>query len=413
MSSSLSISSILTITTNESVRNSVHEIINATEGFENLVPESPDEEIIEVVFSTKPDYILLDMDYGLVDPLKLIDSVSAQFPEVVIIAILSQDHLLDSQEVILAGARAILLSPFTSDDLVGTLHRIKELLGRRSVIKTTVESPQALVSTRGTFVVISPKGGVGVSSVATNLALSLFEEVEEEVLLMDGKLLFGHLDVMLNLRTQNTVSELIAHVAALDEGLIRDVVSQHVSGLHLLPAPLTITSGQGIRPDDMYRLLVDLQTVFKYIVIDGGNFLNDMAVTYMDAANKIVLVVNPDIASLRDASQFFEVCRTLSYPREKIQVVVNQYDKRDGLSISDVEKSLQVEVLGTIPLDRKTSLQSINRGIPVTLQRTRTPLRRAYQSLAKDLLNVINTSSIAKLPGASRSDALSKSSRLG
>jgi pilus assembly protein CpaE len=249
--------------------------------------------------------------------------------------------------------------------------------------------------------------------VATNLALSLFEEEEEEVLLMDGKLLFGHLDVMLNLRTQNTVSDLIAHVTALDESLIRDVVSQHVSGLSLLPAPLTVTSGQGIRPDDMYRLLTELQTVYKYIVIDGGNFLNDMAVTYMDAAHKIILVVNPDIASLRDASQFFEVCRTLSYPKEKILVVVNQYDRRDGLSLSDVEKSLQVEVLGTIPLDRKAAIQSINRGVPVTLQRQRTPLRKAYNNLAKELLAEVAKGGSAGTAAAQRSDALSKSSRLG
>ena len=163
----------------------------------------------------------------------------------------------------------------------------------------------------------------------------------------------------------------------------------------------------------MYNLLVDLQSVFPYIVIDGGNFLNDVAVTYMDASNKIILVVNPDIASLRDVSQFLEVCRTLSYPREKVQIVVNQYDKRDGLSITDIEKTLQTEVLGTIPLDRKTALQSINRGIPVTLQRQKTPLRKAYQTLAQDLLKLVQKSSPGGRAGTQKTDVLSKSSRLG
>ncbi|NIW44222.1 MAG: hypothetical protein GWN30_05465, partial [Gammaproteobacteria bacterium] len=62
-------------------------------------------------------------------------------------------------------------------------------------------------------------------------------------------------------------------------------------------------------------------------------------VTYMDASHKIILVINPEIASLRDASQFFEVCRQLAYPKDKVLVVVNQYDKREGLSITDIEKS--------------------------------------------------------------------------
>jgi pilus assembly protein CpaE len=238
--------------------------------------------------------------------------------------------------------------------------------------------------------------------------------MKAEVLLMDGKMLFGHLDLMLNLRTQNSVAELITHVGALDESLIRDVVSEHVSGLKVLPSPPLITAGQGIRSDDLYNLLIDLQTVFGNIIIDGGNFLNENAVTYMDASNKVILVINPEIASLRDASQFFEVCRTLAYPREKILVLVNQYDKRDGLSLDDIEKSLQVEVFGTIPLDRRTALTSINRGIPVTLQRSNSALRRAYNDTAKKLIKYLEMKppDTGPLRGPA-SDVLSKSSRLG
>ena len=412
MTNSIKVSRILTITENDMVKDSIRNIIAAVEGFEIVETSLAGEEIMEGIYSIHPDYILLDYAFEGVDSLTLIDSITAQFPEIVVISILSRDDLTHSNDVVLAGARAILIEPFTKEDLIGTLHRVKELVGRLSIAAPEKQAAQPVVSSRGTFVVISPKGGAGVSSVAINLALSIFEEVSEEVLLLDGKLLFGHLDVMLNLRTQNTLSELVAHVGALDESLIRDVVSQHVSGLSLLPSPLTITAGQGIRPEDMYHLLVELQMVYPYIVIDGGNFLNETTVTYMDASNKIILVVNPDIASLRDASQFFEVCRTLSYPREKIQVVVNQYDKREGLSIADIEKTLQVEILGTIPLDRKAALQSINRGVPVALQRSRSQLGKAYQTLAEDLLKMIQKSSFAT-PGGQNTDVLSKSSRLG
>lgn len=412
MANSIKTSRILTITNNNMIKDSIRNIIAAVEGFEIVESNASSDEIIEGIFSLHPDFVLLDYEYEGVDALTLIDSITAQFPEIVVISILSRDNLTHSNDVILAGARAILIEPFTKEDLIGTLHRVKELVGRMSLAHPEKQSAQPVVSSRGTFVVVSPKGGSGVSSVAVNLALSIFEEVTEEVLLMDGKLLFGHLDVMLNLRTQNTISELIAHINALDESLIRDVISEHVSGLSLLPSPLTITAGQGIKPEDMYNLLIELQTVYPYIVIDGGNFLNETAVTYMDASNKIILVVNPDIASLRDASQFFEVCRTLSYPREKVQVVVNQFDKREGLSINDIEKTLQVEVLGTIPLDRKAALDSINRGIPVALQRQKSQLRKAYQSLAQDLLKMIQKGSLGS-PAGTQKDVLSKSSRLG
>ena len=218
MANSIKVAKILTITNNDMISDSIQNIIAAVEGYEIVEANAENEEIMEGIYTVHPEYILLDYDYEGVDSITLIDSITAQFPEIVVVAILSKDNLTHSNDVILAGARAILIEPFSKEDLIGTLHRVKELVGRLSVGPAEKQPSQPAVSSRGTFVVISPKGGAGVSSVAINLALSLFEEVSEEVLLVDGKLLFGHLDVMLNLRTQNTISELVAHISALDEG---------------------------------------------------------------------------------------------------------------------------------------------------------------------------------------------------
>lgn len=415
MTPTIKTSRVLPVTTDESVLVSIREIITNAEGYEMVDPgevvSDIGTEVLELIAEARPDFILMDYDFKGLDTLSLIDSVSAQFPEINIVVILSGEELARSNDVILAGARAFLLEPFASDDLLGTMRRVKELVTRLSGGPTAALPLQPMLRSRGTITVFSPKGGVGCSTIAINLAVSMFEQLEKEVLLMDGKLLFGDLDVMLNLRTQNTLTDLISHVGALDEGLVRDVVSRHASGLLLLPSPLTVTSGQGIRPDALYHVLLELQAVFPYLVIDAGNFLNENSVTYMDASSRVLLVVNPDISSLRDASQFFEVCRTLAYPAEKIKVVVNRYDKRDGLSLMDIEKSLQVEVLETIPWDRKTALQSINRGVPVALQRQNTPLRKAYQSLAEHVIKLLSSSPVsAQQP---KTDVLSKSSRFG
>lgn len=366
------------------------------------------------IYSLQPDYILLDFDYEGTDALSLIDSVTMQFPEIVVVVLLPQNKIDQSNNVILAGARAFLMQPLSQAQLLSTLQRVKELVARTVIVQQERPSSEPVVRSRGTFVVFSPRGGAGCSSVAINLALAIYEQLNEEVLLMDGKLLFGHVDVLLNLRTQNSLSDLVAHSGALDESLIRDVITEHVSGLKVLPSPMTISTGQGIRTDDLYSLLMDLQTVFGNIVIDSGNFLNENVVTYMDASHKIILVINPEIASLRDASQFFEVCRQLAYPKDKVLVVVNQFDKREGLSLDDIEKSLQVKVFGTLPWDHKASINSINRGIPVVLQRQNSALRKGYKELANKLVKFIEKGSVESPSRRSApSDALSKSSRLG
>lgn len=377
---------ILPVTEDELLLDLIETAIQSDDAYTLIDPSLLTEEILEDIATLRPDYLLVDYKNGFSDSLNLIDSVAAQFPEIVIIAILDEDQMHDTQEIILAGARAFLIQPVAQTNLLQTLKRVNTLVTRSQIAQLVSPEPEIPRGARGTFTVFSPKGGVGCSSVAANLALSLFEEIKEEVLLIDGKLLFGHLDIMLNLRTQNSIADLVPHVGALDEGLIRDVVAEHVSGLKVLTSPTTVSSGQGIRPDDLFSIISAIQPHFANIVVDAGNYLNENTVTLMDASFKIILVISPDITSLRDASQFFDICRSLAYPAEKTLVVVNRFDKRDGLSLADIEKSLQVKVFGTIPWERKDSLQSVNRGIPAVLHKRSSNLGRAYTQLARDLI---------------------------
>jgi pilus assembly protein CpaE len=379
---------ILPITDDELLIELIETAIQSDDSYALIDPSLLTDEVLEDIATLRPNYLLLDYKNGYSDSLNLIDSVSSQFPDIVIIAIVDEDHVGDAQQIILSGARAFLVQPIAQTNLLNTLNRVTTLITRTQSASLTTAEPDTPLGARGTFTVFSPKGGVGCSSVAANLGLALFEKLKEEVLLIDGKLLFGHLDIMLNLRTQNSIADLVAHVGALDESLIRDVVSEHVSGLKVLTSPTTVSAGQGVRPDDLFNIISSIQPLYNNIVVDAGNFLNENTVTYMDASYKIILVISPDITSLRDASQFFDISRSLAYPSDKILVVVNRFDKRDGLSLSDIEKSLQVKVFGTIPWERKDSLQSVNRGIPAVLHRQNSNLGRAYSKLAADLITL-------------------------
>jgi pilus assembly protein CpaE len=407
---------MLAITANELMLELIKTAIERDETYFYLEDEiqQQDDQIIESIEKLAPDYILLDYMMPGVHPVDIIDSVSLQFPGTVIIVILPEDQVSEANRVILAGARAFIVQPFNQNQLLSVLGRVRELQLRNQETRQSLSDVEALAH-RGTFVVFSPKGGVGCSSVAVNLAASLQRELRHEVLLLDGKLLFGDLDIMLNVKTQNSISDLIPHVGSLDETLVRDVVSEHVSGLKILPAPTNPTVAHGIHPEDLHKVLNALQSVFQYVVIDSGNFLSDNTVTFMDSCQKIILVISPDIACLRDASRFFEICRTtLSFPKEKILVVVNQYEQKDGLSLTDIERTLQVKVFATLPWDRKTSLQSINRGIPIVLQSQKSSLRKSFESLAKNLAAMLApVQADAGKTKRALPDVLSKTSRLG
>jgi pilus assembly protein CpaE len=405
---------VLAITSNESVLALIRSALSQDPSYMFIDRQLKGDELMESLENLQPNCVILDYAGAPSAPLELIDSLAWQFPDTAVVVVLPKDEIGQANRVILAGARAFLAQPIEERELLDVLGRIKDVHQRTQRSKAAEASGEPPAAGRGTFVVFSPKGGVGCSLVASNLALELKKELDEEVLLMDAKLLFGDLDLLLNLKTQNSIADLVPHIGSLDEVLIRDVTAEHVSGLKVLAAPPSPVSAQGIHPEEMHRILTSLQKVFPNIVIDGGNFLNDITVTLMDASHRVLLVMNPDIASLRDASKFMELCRTsLSYPKERILVVVNQNDQREGLNVADIERSLRVGVFATLPWDPRAALQSINRGVPLGIN-GRGHLRKAFQTMAKKIAAMSRRGEGATRAGRKKtSEALASSSRLG
>ena len=376
---------VLPITSSEHLSGVIREALAQDPGYLLIDRRLDADQLMESIETLQPNCVVLDFVGAPANPLELIESLSWQFPEMAIVVVLPEDQLGEANRVVLAGARAFLGQPLAPQELLDTLAHMRAayLRTQRSKAAALGKIPQ---TSRGTFVVFSPKGGVGCSLVAVNLALALKSELKQDVLLMDAKLLFGDLDIMLNLKTQNSIADLMPHIGALDESLIRDVVAEHVSGVKVLPAPPSPVAAQGIHPDGLHRILTSLQNMYPNIVIDSGNFLNDNTVAMMDASHRVLLVVHPDIASLRDASRFLELCRTtLSFPKERILLVVNQHDKREGLSLADIERSLQTKLFATLPWDPRRAVQSINRGVPLAMLGRNSPLHHAFQSMAKNV----------------------------
>jgi len=247
-----------------------------------------------------------------------------------------------------------------------------------------------------TYAVFSPRGGVGTSTLAANLAAEMHEETGSRVLLVDGKLYFGHLDVMLNIRSRNNIADLVPHAAALDSGLIGDVVVEHASGMHVLISPTDVQVAQGFRSEDLYNILTALARVFDFVIIDAGSALNENTVTIMDAVDRILLLTTPDLAALHDASRFIQVSRSLGYSPEKILVVLNRANQLGGVRVRDIEVALRRELFAQVPDDGANPLRSINRGIPLSIKYPRSPASQAVRKLARTLVEMGMPSPVAK-----------------
>jgi pilus assembly protein CpaE len=343
--------------------------------------------LFSLIAGEKPDVILLDFQFQP-QPLNLVDKIATEYPGSAVVAVLTETEMVNSDRVVLSGARAFIQYPYPPGKLVITTKRVLELKGRDQV-RPSGPTPKPDQQLKNTFTVFSPKGGAGTTTVAVNFAISLHKALKEEVLLVDGKHLFGHVALYLNLRTGNSIADLIAHAGMLDQRLINQVVVKHTSGIKVLPSPNQITQAQGIRPENLFKIVQALQKVYPYIVIDGGNHLDENTVTYLDSSDKVLLVLNPDLASMRDVRLYMEISNSLSYPKDKTLLLVNLAGRKADVKQQEIEKILKMIVFGTIPADDDLALASLNEGVPILLKKPRHRISRAYTKITKDLVKII------------------------
>jgi len=409
---------VVALCTPGATQQQITEALNAQNEFTLVDIIAVKEMLARQIRAAEPDIVLVDSQLEGEPTLDIIDDLAIQFPSAAIVAIVPSNDPLVAQQVMLAGARAFLITPFSQINLVSTLRRVTELEGRRQQTQTYIPT-QVSEATRPlrSVTIYSPRGGTGVTSIAANTAIALAEETGKRVLLFEGKVFFGHLEVMLNLKVQNALSDLIPHATNLDEGLIRDVICPHPSGIHVLLAPSNVQIAQGIRAEDIYNIFVGVSRYYDYTVVDAGGPLSDISVTLMDAADRILLVTTPDLAALHDTSRFLQLSRSLSYPADKILMILNKAGVEGGVKLKDIETVLHNQVYHQIANDPANVLRSINRGIPFLVYYPRSNASKSIQQLAKNLtmisLREMGHESVT-VPGEKAGrDLLLASSRLG
>ena len=381
---------ILLVSNNQDLIDTTRTNLSSSE-FDDLIARNGNREgLAEFISETQPKLILVDFDFDP-EPIKFIQEAITAYPQIAFVPILTEAHMANADQIMLTEARVFVKYPYQQDALTLTVQRAmdykqSEQTNRQSAPRTEVPAKHGHV-----FTVFSPKGGAGTTTFAVNLAISLHQQVKEDVLLIDGKMLFGHVPLHLNLRTGNSMTDLIPHLGMLDQKLIRQVVVQHVSGIYVLPSPMSIIDGQGVRPEELFHLLQALQLEFPHIIVDAGSHLDEISVTFMDASNKIMLVANPNIAALRDARQFMEVATSLSYPMDKIMLILYGAGKRLDIKQEEIENILKMKVFGIIPADGDQMRKSLNEGVPIVIMKPTCPISRSYKGVAKTLVKTFKS----------------------
>lgn len=332
--------------------------------------------------------------------------LAIQAPLATVIAVCPRDDPDCAQRALLAGARAFVLDPFSPDELgtvvrevhaIETERRAKLGLGNiyhegpkpeeHSMYREGDRLPPSASRRSSVLVLISPKNGTGRSTIAVNLALLIRQQTRKEVLLMDARHTLGDLDTMMNLVPTTTLADLGPDVSDVDEHLLRSVLLRHASGVWTLLSPQWLNGERLPHPDGMAHILELAGRLFDYVVIDCGPLSDPYTAVAYQHADRLLLVIVPEMPALHRAALFLEAAHRSGFPPERVHVVLNRATARGGITQQHIQERLGVEISFTIPEDIPLVTYSINQGIPLALGYPRSAIALSLARMAERLVS--------------------------
>jgi pilus assembly protein CpaE len=339
-------------------------------------------EAIEMASQLAPDVVLMDINMPDMDGIAATERLSAEVPAAAVVMMSVQGEADYLRRSMLAGAREFLVKPFSSDELTSSIRQVytreREKQSRVAVQPAAAAAVTPALLAMGAerepgepgrvVAVFGPKGGVGRTTLAVNLAVAAATELGQKTCLVDGSFQFGDVGVLLNLNPKNkSIAELIPELEQGEPESIDTFVINHSAGIRVLLAPPSPEMAELITPVIAKRMIDALRKDHDLIVVDCMSSFNDTTLAILDLADTVLTMLSLEITSIKNIRLFLEVADQLGYSSDKIRLVLNRADSSLGIRVADVEHSIGRRVDHTIVSDGRSVVYALNRGVPFFL----------------------------------------------
>jgi len=349
------------------------------------------EEAVDLTGKLQPDILLMDINMPGMDGIATTERVSATFPATSIIMMSVQGEADYLRRSMLAGAREFLVKPFSSDELTASIRQVnireKARRGRMIMAAPGIPGPDSHTKKGKIVTLFAPKGGVGRTTLAVNLAVAMAGEQRQSVTLVDGSFQFGDVGVLLNLNPKNkSIIDVVADPTATDEDLVDTTLINHSTGIKVLLAPPSPEMAELITVDQIRRMMGRLRETNDFTVVDLWPHFNDVSLALLDMSDVILTILTLEITNIKNIRLFLEVAEQLGYS-ERIKLVLNRADSAFGIRVADVENSVGRKIDHQVVSDGRTVVYALNRGVPFVWSNSQAPVSEDILKISRALVS--------------------------
>ncbi len=341
------------------------------------LPGDPARLFEQLVDGELPDVLLVGPHAPAPEVLTLASRLDVQSPGIAVV-LMAEPSPQMWQAAMRAGIRDLLDPASDVLEIRAAVERAGQAAaGRRRVLRPPAETERYA----GRVITIaSPKGGVGKTTVSTNLAIGLTASAPQSTVLVDLDVQFGDCASALGLVPEYTLPDAVRGPASEDTMVLKTFLTQHPSGLYAVCGAESPAAGDTVTGEDVTRLLASLAREFRYVVVDTAPGLSEQTLAALDRASDVVMLTSMDVPGVRGLRKELDVLRELAMIPAGRHVVMNFADPKGGLSVRDVETTIGTGVDVVLPRSKHVPA-STNRGVPILASHKRDPMAKEMKRL--------------------------------
>ncbi|WP_027399979.1 AAA family ATPase [Anaerovorax odorimutans] len=337
---------------------------------------------LDKIENMSPDMVIMFLGSGDTDVLSLTERIILHKPRTHVILLAEYIDVNILQSAIKAGAHNIIEIPTSQKEFA---EYIKSVYHNENIRINSLNGNQNIAWMSRVVTIFGAKGGLGKTTIATNLAIKLAES-HKKVALIDLDLQFGDIHIFLDIEPADTISELVQQVFTPNIDSVRSYMAVHSSGVHVLCAPKSPEYAELISAEKVQSLLSVLRTYYDYVIIDTPPSFSDVTLTAIESSSTILFVTGLDISILKNSKLSLSLLDSLQQ-KDKVRLIVNRAVDISSITVEDVQKIIGCPIWTKIPSDYKIAVTALNRGIPFVISSPGSKLSQSISTVANVLLS--------------------------